>query len=396
MDYTELWKLVEAYREDLIVFAQKLVQTPSPSGGEGEVAALIEAEMRRLGYDQVWIDEAGNVVGLVRGGDGPSLMFNGHMDHVDAGDPALWSHPPFAAEIHDGVLWGRGAADMKGALAAMVYAVGLVKKLDVTPPGDLYVAAVVQEEVGGLGSRHLAQTLPVARAVIGEASGNELRRGHRGRVELQVRFEGRSVHASMPHLGINPHLSLSRFVAGLRELTMVSDPAYGPSSVAPTRIYSEPDGTNITPAVLHLSLDWRNIPSETVGEIIAKLEGLLARSLEAGCQGRVRVSDRHLTTYTGFQMVYPDTFGSFTTEPGHAWLQAVRSVLASALGHEVAVDTWRFATDGGHFAAAGATVIGFGPGDDRVVHTVEERLSLGELIEAVVGYISLAMAANGT
>jgi acetylornithine deacetylase/succinyl-diaminopimelate desuccinylase-like protein len=98
-----------------------------------------------------------------------------------------------------------------------------------------------------------------------------------------------------------------------------------------------------------------------------------------------------LTTYTGFQMVYPDTFGSFTTELEHPWLQAARSVLAAALGHDVAVDTWRFATDGGHFAAAGATVLGFGPGDDRVVHTVEERLPLAELIESVVGYITLAM-----
>jgi succinyl-diaminopimelate desuccinylase len=392
MNYSELWELVNAHRQDLIAFAQKLVQTPSMSGQEGDVAALIQREMERLNYDAVWVDEAGNVIGRVGGGEGPTLMFNGHMDHVDAGDVAQWSHPPFGGEIHDGELWGRGAADMKGGLAAMIYAGGLAKQWGIELPGDLYVSGVVQEEVGGLGARHLAKTLPVARAVIGEASANHLRRGHRGRVELRAHFEGRSVHASMPALGINPHFSLARFLDGLRGLHMPSDPAYGASTVAPTRLVSEPESANITPSALRLVLDWRNIPAEQPEEIVSKLEALLSRSLEGGCRGQIKVAVKELTTYTGFQMAYPDTFPSFTTETGHAWLGEARQVLSAALGHKVQVGTWRFATDGGHFAAAGATVLGFGPGDDTLVHTVEERLAVEQLVESVAGYMALAMS----
>jgi succinyl-diaminopimelate desuccinylase len=392
VDYAKIRSLVKAHREDLLAFAQRLVQTPSMPGEEGAVAALVQGEMESLGYDSVWRDEAGNIIGHTGGDGGPSLMFNGHMDHVDAGDPAQWAHPPFGAEIHDGELWGRGAVDMKGALAAMVYAGALVKRLGAALPGDLYVSGVVQEEVGGLGARHLSPTLPVDRAVVGEASGNHLRRGHRGRVELRVHLTGRAVHASMPDLGVNPHFSLARFVDGLAALNMVRDQDYGTSTVAPTRVTSEPQSANVTPSDMDLVLDWRNIPGEQPDEIVSKLQTLLSDSLQPGCRGRVQVATKELTSYTGFRMTYPDTFPSFTTHAEHPWLLRVQDCLAAALKREVGVGSWRFATDGGHFAAAGTTVLGFGPGDDALVHTVEERLSVDQLEESVVGYLVLALA----
>lgn len=391
MNYRELGRLAEAEREGLVAFAKKLVQTPSMSGQEADVAALLRAEMERLGFDRVWLDEAGNAIGWIKGGDGPSLMLNGHMDHVDAGDLDRWPHPPFGGEIHNGELWGRGAADMKGALAAMVYVGSVVKKLGASLPGDLYVSGVVQEEVGGLGARHLARALPVERAIIGEASGNHLRRGHRGRVELCATFEGWSVHASMPELGVNPHFSMGRFLTGLRAMTMATDPDYGASTVAPTRVVSEPTSANVTPSSLELVLDWRNIPGESPEEIVAKLEAVLARSLKPGCQGRIEVATKDLVSFTGLRMTYPDSFPSFTTTEDHPWLGEARSVLVTALGRPVEVGTWRFATDGGHFATEGATVLGFGPGDEALVHTVEERLPVKQLIESVVGYTALSL-----
>jgi acetylornithine deacetylase/succinyl-diaminopimelate desuccinylase-like protein len=319
-------------------------------------------------------------------------MLNGHMDHVAAGDPGHWRHSPFGGGIHQGELWGRGAADMKGALAAMIYAGGVLKQLGRPLPGDLYVSAVVQEEVGGLGARHLARNLPVARVIVGEASGNHLRRGHRGRVELTARFEGRSVHASMPDLGVNPHGSLAPFLVGLHALEMASDPEYGASTVAPTRVASKPESANVTPSSLELVLDWRNIPGEQPEDIVAKLDALLARCLKPGCQGQIQIATKELVSHTGFSMTYPDTFPSFNTTADHPWLARSRELLCTALGREVEIGVWRFATDGGHFAAAGATVLGFGPGDDAVVHTVEERVPVDQLVESVGGYAALVFA----
>jgi acetylornithine deacetylase/succinyl-diaminopimelate desuccinylase-like protein len=162
--------------------------------------------------------------------------------------------------------------------------------------------------------------------------------------------------------------------------------------VAPTCIASEPQSANVTPALLDLTLDWRNVPGEGPAEIVTKLEALLARSLQPGCRGRVQVATKELVSYTGFRMAYPDTFPSFTTAADHPWLQGCRAVLAGVWGREVEVGTWRFATDGGHLAVAGATVIGFGPGDDAVVHTVEERLSLDQLVESWLGYAALGLS----
>jgi acetylornithine deacetylase/succinyl-diaminopimelate desuccinylase-like protein len=195
----------------------------------------------------------------------------------------------------------------------------------------------------------------------------------------------------MPDLGVNPHYSMSRFMSRLKAMPMASDPDYGASTVAPTRVVSEPVSANVTPAALRLILDWRNIPGETTAQIQDKLEETLAGSLEEGCEGRIEPGVKHLRTYTGYEMTYTDAFRSFTTRANDPWLGQARQALTAALGRKVSVGTWRFATDGGHFAAAGATVIGFGPGNDALVHTVEERLPVDQLIESVVGYIALCL-----
>jgi acetylornithine deacetylase/succinyl-diaminopimelate desuccinylase-like protein len=280
---------------------------------------------------------------------------------------------------------------MKGALAAMVYAGGVLKTMDGPPPGDRYVTAVVQEEVGGLGARVLGRALPVDRVVIGEASANHLRRGHRGRVEVAAHFEGRSVHASMPELGVNPHFSMARFVAGLRHLPMASDAAYGASTVAPTRVANEPEGSNVTPSTIRLALDWRNIPGESTEGIVDRLGELMAHSLEPGCTGRIELATRDLVSHTGLGMSYPDAFPAYSTAADDPWLCDARRALEAALARTVDVGTWRFATDAGHLAVSGATVVGFGPGDETVVHTVEERLSLDQLVESAIGYVALCL-----
>ena len=154
---------------------QQMIRTLSLPGHEGELASLVANEMRDLGYDEVRIDEVGNVLGRIDGrGQAPDLMFNTHLDHVDVGDPAGWPHPPFGGEIHDDKVWGRGAVDIKGPMAAQVVGVARLLRGE-RPPGTVWVTAVVQEEIGGVGARHLAETLPVPLVVVGEPSHNTLR-----------------------------------------------------------------------------------------------------------------------------------------------------------------------------------------------------------------------------
>ncbi|MCL5942699.1 MAG: peptidase dimerization protein, partial [Actinobacteria bacterium] len=104
--------VARSLEDDMVAFAQKLIQTPSISGEEGAIAQLICAEMDNLGYDEIYVDDIGNVVGLIRGGDGgPIVNYNSHMDHVDPGDPANWEYEPYSAAIADGHIHGRAASD---------------------------------------------------------------------------------------------------------------------------------------------------------------------------------------------------------------------------------------------------------------------------------------------
>jgi succinyl-diaminopimelate desuccinylase len=390
----DLAPLVDSYRAGMISFCQRIVQTPSLPGEEGEVAALVREEMEDLGYDEVWTDDWGNVVGLLRGrGVGRSVMLNGHMDHVDPGEADEWAHPPYGAEIHEGRMWGRGVADMKGPLAAMIHAVGVLAQEDKRPAGDVYVAAVVQEEVGGLGTKELVKGVHPDVAVVGEATSNQLARGHRGRIEVVVRVRGKSVHASVPDQGVNPHAVLARFIQRLETLSLAMDETFGSSSVAPTLYLTNQQSSNVIPGEARLHLDWRNVPGEGAEEVLAQLQPLLESCLSEvpGSEGELTLHTRDLRTYTGLTGTFPAVFPSFGLPAEHRLVQRGQEILARALSRPVEVEIWRFATDGGHLMEAGVPTIGFGPAEAQELHTVGESAPLKMLEEGLLGYTALAL-----
>jgi len=389
----QLRNLAESRREQVVHLCQQLIQVPSLSSQESEMAQLVKAEMEGLGYDRVWTDEAGNVIGLVAGtGDGPKVQFNTHLDHVDPGNLDAWPFPPYEARVHEGAIWGRGASDIKGPMAAQIQAIAALKAAGYQHRADCYVVCVVNEERGGLGTRHLTQTLPCDYAIIGEASGNELVRGHRGRAAVVARFQGLSVHASAPERGINPHYSAARFISSLRDLPMREDPDLGPSSVTPTLYLTDQTSFNVIPSEVTLHLDWRFVPGEDEASIMEKLQPLLGNSLVDECQGQVSIPEETLSSYTGYQETRPLISYPMVTREDHPLVKTARSALEAALGQPMPPRFWKFTTDGGHLARAGTACIGFGPGDETVVHTVQERIGIEQLVEAMAGYLALALA----
>jgi succinyl-diaminopimelate desuccinylase len=369
-------------------FLQKLIQTPSLPGQEGDVAGLVLTEMQSLGYDEVSQDEAGNVIGKVRGrGEAPAVMFNTHLDHVDPGDSSAWPDygQPYSGSLHEGKVWGRAASDIKGPLVAQLYGIAALQQDEDRPPGDVYVTANVQEEVGGLGARLLAERFKeiTPLVLVGEPSSNELRRGHRGRVELRVHVAGRSVHASVPAQGVNPLHTLANFIHRLQSLEMARHDELDSSSVAPTVVRTDQTSTNVTPGELWLTLDWRNVPGETAEDAQAKLSELLTASLTPGASGEVLLRLEERVSFTGYAQTCHADMPAFILPADHGAVQSARQVLSRALSRDVPVRLWRFATDGGHYARAGMTVVGFGPGDEAVIHTVNEYIDLQEWEEAM-------------
>jgi putative selenium metabolism hydrolase len=386
----------EKVRDQVVDFCRRLVQTPSLPGAENAIAGIIRAEMEALGYDEVWVDAAGNVIGRLRGATGPSLMFNCHMDHVDPGDPARWPVPPYAGEIMDDAIWGRGSVDVKGPLAAQVYGVSLLRTAGMEPAGDIFVAAVVMEEVGGTGTQALLQTVHPDLAIVGEPTNLSIARGHRGRVELIARVHGRAGHASAPDRAINPHYSLACFLSALQTLEMRSSPDFGVSTVAPTLYNTDQFSANVIPGEAWVHLDWRNIPEESPEEIRARLEHVLSECVEPGSEGFMVIPKQTFDTYTGYTLTAPAIFPPFGLPADHPLVVAAKETLDHLLSRDTPVTIWRFATDGGHLMAAGVPTIGFAPGDERLAHTSNEHIKINDLITAVVGNTALArdLAAN--
>lgn len=386
-----LWALADAQRGALVAFTRQLMRIPSMSGHERDVAAAVQAEMHSLDFDEVAADAVGNVVGHIRGGEGRTVMFLSHLDQVDVGDEGEWPFPPFTATVHGGAIWGRGAMDMKGALSAQVYAAGALKAAGIPLPGDVVVVSTVMEEIGGLGARHLAASasLRAGCAVVGEATGLDVSRGHRGRMEMTVTVTGRAVHASVPARGVNPHTVLARLIARLPELVMAEATGLGPSTVAPTLYYCDQDSANVIPGRCTLHLDWRYVPSESPDAIKAQVQALLDECLIPGSHGEVCIAMKSRRTYTGLEEEWPAVSPPFLRAVDDPLIVDARDTLAVALGRPVSVRTWGFATDGGHLAEVGIPCLGFGPGQENLAHTVQERIAIDELVAGMVGYMAL-------
>jgi acetylornithine deacetylase/succinyl-diaminopimelate desuccinylase-like protein len=206
-----------------------------------------------------------------------------------------------------------------------------------------------------------------------------------------VIFKGRSAHASVPHFGVNPHYHAAAFLNRLPDLNMVEQEGVGISTVTPTLYTTDQISPNVIPGQVKLTLDWRNVPAESPETIVSKIQDLLD-SLPGDSQAGVEVSTTRLTTYTGREDDFPAVFPSFLLAENDPVVQAAHATLVDVLGRDDGIDIWRFATDGGHLMTAGIPTIGFGPGDETLAHTNQERISLAQMEEAVVAYAALILA----
>lgn len=404
------FRLQSIDRAALTAFAQRLIRTPSLSTQEGEVAAMTAAEMRAVGFDDVTIDRMGNVIGRIGPDQGErKLFFDAHMDTVDVGEAANWQRDPFGGQIADGILYGRGACDMKGALAAMVYAGKAL--IESGPPltGDLYVAAVVQEETcEGLALQHIVEEegLRPDWVLLGEPTNLQVARGQRGRMELQVKVRGRSCHASTPERGTNAIYEAARIVVGLELLAsgLDRDPFLGQGTIAVTDINSVSgsfdtlcvDHGVVTPSIKHntipdsctLYIDRRLTTGETETRALNEVQRIIARE---GVRADVQVATYSAASYKGYRAERRQCFPPWTISEEDPFLLQVSEVVDAALGFVPHIGKWNFSTDGVYSAGVvGIPTVGFGPGEEAYAHTVDDQVRLDDLEAAAQVYAELA------
>ncbi len=376
---------------DEVALAQRLIQTHSPSGAEADAMALMIETFKALGYDEAYIDDAGNAIGVITRGDGPTLMLNGHLDTVPLGDEDLWPHPPLSGEIVAGRMYGRGACDMKSALACMAYAAK--DAADAGFAGTLIVAAVVQEEVGGLGSRHLATQLSPDIVILGEPSKLKLMLGHRGRIEIDVRFPGKIAHAAKSALGDNALYYAADFLQQVKALPLPEGGPLGGSSLTPTLFTSHPrDGANVVPGRADLTIDYRNLPGDEPDDILARLQALAPNA-------HFEIPTEFARSESGkVSLDFPRVMPPYLAPGENAHVNTARQVIRDALAaadHSFDEGVWWFGTDAPYLAKSGALILGFGPGEEELAHTTNESIPLDHLAKARSAYAALANAYLG-
>lgn len=379
--------------EALAAFLQDLVRIPSPSTREKDVAIRLAEEMHTIGFPEVWTDRVGNVIGRIGPGHGPKLLFNGHMDTVDVGEPERWPRPPYEGQIEGGVLYGRGACDMKGGLAAMVYSVKALLDAGIELAGDLHVVGVVQEEpCEGMAMQVLVEEegLRPDYVVLGEPSNLQVRLGHRGRLEVGVQVRGKAAHASSPDLGSNAIQNAARLIFGIELLAprLATDPFLGQGTLAVTQIESRAASRNAIPDCCDFYIDRRLTLGETESKAIAEVQNII-RTEEVDAQ--VNVTEYKATSYTGYECQQRNVFPAWVTPEDDSLVQGMVRSVRETLGFRPRLGRWGFSTDGTYTAGvANIPTVGFGPGEERYAHTLEEQIRLNDVVDAARVYARLA------
>lgn len=376
--------------EKLITFTQDLVRIPSLSGQEEAVARRVEEEMRSLGFDRVWSDGCGNVIGVVEGdAPGPTVLFDAHTDTVGVSPGVPWARDPFSGDVADGALHGRGSADMKGALAAMIHGVGGLDRSRLA--GRAVVSASVLEEVlEGVALAKVVEQTGADFVVIGEATELQLARGGRGRAEIHLETIGRPSHSSAPHLGRNAVLDMMRVIAAVEAIELPDNPLMGPAILALTDIISDPyPGHSVIPSICRATYDRRLLPGESAQDVLAAIS---ARPELADIRLNAAIGVGEYTSHTGYTFVQEKFFPAWELLEEDEFVQRALNALHRA-GIEAETGAYRFCTNAAYSAGvADIPTLGFGPGAERDAHVINERLQLHELLAAAQGYAAIATA----
>lgn len=374
----------------LVEFTQDLVRLPSLSGEEQHVAARVQAEMTALGFDRVWQDANGSIVGVIEGAHpGKTILLDAHIDTVGISPGAPWVHDPFGAVIEDGAIYGRGVADMKGALAAMVYAAAALDRNALA--GRVVVSASTLEEVlEGVALRTIMEATQPDFVVIGESTNLNLSRGGRGRAEVHLTTIGRPSHSSAPHLGRNAVLDMMRVIAAVEAIALPTNPIMGPALFALTDIVSAPyPGHSVIPSVCKVTYDRRLLPGERAGDVLAAITDNPAL---ADIQLQAEIDVGEYTAYTGATLRSEKFFPAWVLSEENPFVAGALAALHDA-GIAAELSAYRFCTNAAYSAGiAGVPTIGFGPATEADAHVIDERLRIADLIAAAQGYKAIIAA----
>ena len=386
---------IDGMREEAVAFLLEMVRTPSvnPPGAYENIAGLVGTRFEELGLEveTIRIPEEKvkalglkapriNVLGWLRGKDnGPTLVFNPHLDTVPVGDG--WTMDPFEGVVRDGKIYGRGAFDSKGHLAAYTYALVALKREGVLLKGDALVAAAADEEtLGDLGTKFLLDEgyLKADYAIV-EGPGYFVQNAAGGLVGMEITVHGKAAHANTPERGIDAvkkmhkvQTALYRFHNGLKEkVSQVK------GITSPTFVIGTIKGgmkSNIIAGECSITIDRRTIPEEDIREVETGIIALV-KGLEKDDPG-LKLSTRTTTMVD-----------SWRTPKDHILISTLVKNATEVMGEKVVMQGRPGASDARLFSDAGIPVCNYGSAprifEEARAHGPDENLPIDDLMKGI-------------
>lgn len=384
-------------RDKLIKLCRDMICCPSPSGHEDRIASLIRDAMTSLGYDEVKVDRYGNVVGrIVLPTPGKRILFDGHMDHVDVSCPDKWTVPPFSGTIKDNRVYGRGASDMKGSLAAMILAAAYLREdYGHMLQGEILVAGIVHEECfEGVASGEVGESYKPDYVVIGEASQLNLNVGQRGRAEVVVETQGKSAHSSNPEAGLNAVKKMVKVISAIEDQYLPpTHPLLGKGILELTDIISSPyPGASVVPEKCKVTFDRRLLVGETEASVLGEIESIIARIAEDDPELKttVKLAAAEDQCYTGESIQAVRFAPAWLIDENHEFVTKSLDGLHK-VGLKPKISKYDFCTNGSYYAGiAGIPTVGFGPSREDLAHVTDEYVEIDQLVGACLGYYGIS------
>lgn len=367
--------------KEIIEFAQQLVRIKSYSGQEEEAIKLVEKKMLSMGYDEVIIDQMGNVVGRI--GSGPkSILFDSHVDTVEVNDESEWDVPPFSGKIIEGRLHGRGSVDMKSSVAASVYAAAIAKQQGFIKDKSIYVSVTVfEEDCDGENLKHLfkERNLRPDCVVICEPSNNVITLGHKGKAQVRIKTLGVSAHGSAPEKGVNAIYEMAEIIQRVEkrnlELMKTGD-VHG--TMVTSKISSIAASLNAVPFECEVYVDRRTVPGETDQDIKIEFDAIINGKNAAWQWGTL-----HRRSWTGHEIQYEPFHTAWKIDLNHPFTKLCVAAYNETFKQQPPhFDFWDFSTNAVTPVSLGIPTIGFGPGDYKLAHMKNESCEINQIFRA--------------
>ncbi|WP_338653828.1 M20 family metallopeptidase [Lysinibacillus sp. Y5S-8] len=377
-------------KERATQFLQALVQINSvnPPANELVVAHKIAEHCTSYGLevDIQMIDEArANIIVKLLSNEKEkcaSLLFSGHLDTVPVGD-VPWHYEPFSADIVDGKMYGRGTADMKGGVAALLEAMIILKEKKIPLKGDLLFLGTAGEEVDCIGAKQAIESDIVKKAgtiLIAEPSSGEIFCAHKGVLWLEIETFGKTAHSSMPQNGINAIAHMHKIISALQTYSFRKVKEH-PLLGRPTLVISTIKGgvtTNVIPDYCAIRIDIRSTPLLSHQEIVEDIKEIIRdiQKMNDDCKAKINV------------MHDLDSIDYSSSYDLLAQLKQVKNELFNVNLMEQGVNYY---TDGSVFSVAtNAPIIIYGPGNENLAHQPNEHIEMNEFFDAIEFYRAFA------